>query len=309
MSGDTPYHVIRWNVESAALPLALALRRLGARVWLDKFELKLGDSIREKIDEGLSNSRYGVVILSPRFFGKQWTKAELDGLFARDVVLPVWHNLTVGEVLRMSPMLAGKLAAKMEDGISQVAEQIIDKLFSVGEVDKIATGLPREFARLLASASSNEVSEFLNQNRSMLAVALGVEGEDYLRESVTLGEVLVHVCAAKFQPTTGRYDDWKLIFLGDPTDPLFCGDGTETEHVRSLLNNTEKIRSWVRSNLHEARTILPDTKYSFNATIVAGRRPQPESTATERLADLNDFLLGTHVRTYDWLLDTALQIS
>jgi hypothetical protein len=34
-----------------ALPLADALRRAGVRVWLDQHELKLGDSLSEKIDK------------------------------------------------------------------------------------------------------------------------------------------------------------------------------------------------------------------------------------------------------------------
>jgi len=54
--------------EQVALPLSLALRQRGVRVWLDKFELRIGDSLRQKIDEGLANSRFGVVILSPSFF-------------------------------------------------------------------------------------------------------------------------------------------------------------------------------------------------------------------------------------------------
>lgn len=45
-------------------PLAEVLRRLGLRVWYDEYELKLGDSLRRKIDHGLVTSRFGVVVLS-----------------------------------------------------------------------------------------------------------------------------------------------------------------------------------------------------------------------------------------------------
>ena len=50
-----------------ARPLAEALRKAGVRVWLDEHQLKVGDSLSEKIDEGLSHSRFGAVILSPAF--------------------------------------------------------------------------------------------------------------------------------------------------------------------------------------------------------------------------------------------------
>jgi hypothetical protein len=51
-----------------ARPLADALVAKGLAVWYDDFSLKLGDSLRESIDRGLSRSRFGVVILSPYFF-------------------------------------------------------------------------------------------------------------------------------------------------------------------------------------------------------------------------------------------------
>lgn len=35
-------------------PLVNALREAGLNVWYDRFELKLGDSLRAKIDQGLA---------------------------------------------------------------------------------------------------------------------------------------------------------------------------------------------------------------------------------------------------------------
>jgi hypothetical protein len=52
---------------SVVHPLAEELMLRGLRVWYDKFTLKLGDSLREKIDYGLRYSRFGVVVLSPHF--------------------------------------------------------------------------------------------------------------------------------------------------------------------------------------------------------------------------------------------------
>ena len=63
--------------------LARELTRLGISVWYDEATLQLGDRLREKIDEGLANCRYGVVVLSHSFFSKNWPQAELEGLFAR----------------------------------------------------------------------------------------------------------------------------------------------------------------------------------------------------------------------------------
>jgi hypothetical protein len=51
--------------------LAAALRDRHVEVWYDEFSLKVGDSLRAKIDEGLSQSDFGVVIVSPAFFKKR----------------------------------------------------------------------------------------------------------------------------------------------------------------------------------------------------------------------------------------------
>ncbi len=110
-------------------PLAAALTAMGLKVWFDEWTLTIGDSLRQKIDEGLLASDYGVVILSQSFFAKKWPQAELDGLFAREmqgrkVILPIWHNVTREDVLQFSPMLAGKLAAPTDEGVEAVAKKI-----------------------------------------------------------------------------------------------------------------------------------------------------------------------------------------
>jgi len=82
-----------------ARPLAENLRRRGYRVWLDESESRIGDSLLARVDAGLANCRFGVVILSASFFKRAWPRHELEGLVTREldgelVVLPVWHKVT-----------------------------------------------------------------------------------------------------------------------------------------------------------------------------------------------------------------------
>lgn len=93
------------------------LEKQGLSVWYDTKKIKWGDSLREKIDEGLSNARFGVVVLSPSYIDekKYWTKAELDALFQVEsingkTILPIWHNLTKKQVEAYSPIIAGRKA-------------------------------------------------------------------------------------------------------------------------------------------------------------------------------------------------------
>ncbi len=116
--------------DSFVRPLAEELSRRGLRVWYDEFTLTVGDSLRRKIDQGLSRSRYGVVVLSPSFFAKDWPQKELDGLTAREVdgrkvILPVWHNVNKSDVLSYSPMLADRVAVPSSRGIDQVVSELL----------------------------------------------------------------------------------------------------------------------------------------------------------------------------------------
>jgi hypothetical protein len=101
--------------EEIVRPLAERLRELEFSVWYDDFELRIGDSLRRSIDKGLANSKFGIVVLSPAFFSKNWPQYELDGLVAKEmsggkVILPLWHKISKDEVISYSPPLADKLA-------------------------------------------------------------------------------------------------------------------------------------------------------------------------------------------------------
>jgi hypothetical protein len=116
--------------DAVVRPLATALHDLGLSVWYDEFELHFGDSLRRKIDAGISNSRFGIVVLSTAFFGKSWPQYELDGLVTmevsgKQVLLPLWHGVSKDEVMRYSASLADKVALRTSDyTIVEIANEI-----------------------------------------------------------------------------------------------------------------------------------------------------------------------------------------
>lgn len=119
---------------AVAQPLALALSQRKIVVWYDEFSLKWGDSLRRKIDQGIAETDFGLVVLSPSFFLKGWPQYELDGLAEREfstgrtVILPIWHNIDHDEVARFSPSLAGRIAVKSSEGIPTIARQVRERL-------------------------------------------------------------------------------------------------------------------------------------------------------------------------------------
>lgn len=122
--------------DTVVRPLANALLQRGLKVWYDEFELKIGDSLRRKIDKGLANSRFGIVVLSRSFIRKGWTNYELDGIISKavsgeQVMLPIWHEITKKEIVDYSPSLADKVARNTSSyTIEEIADEITEMIRS-----------------------------------------------------------------------------------------------------------------------------------------------------------------------------------
>lgn len=122
--------------EDLVRPLTNALIARGLKVWFDEMTLKIGDSLRQKIDKGLANSKIGLVVLSPSFIKKGWTNYELDGIVTRavsgeQVLLPIWHNITKQQVVDFSPSIADKVArSTATNTIEEIATEIAELLAS-----------------------------------------------------------------------------------------------------------------------------------------------------------------------------------
>ncbi|SDB63130.1 DUF1883 domain-containing protein [Butyrivibrio sp. INlla16] len=119
-------------------PLAHELVNKGVSVWYDEFEMKIGDSLRRKIDQGLSKSRFGTVVISPSFIKKGWTNYELDGLVTnaisgKQIILPIWHNVSIEEVQYYSPSLADKVARDTsKTTVEEIADEIANMILNYG---------------------------------------------------------------------------------------------------------------------------------------------------------------------------------
>lgn len=98
-------------------PLEQAIREAGMTVWFDKAEIKWGESITAKVNEGLSISRYVLVVISPAVLSKNWPQRELMAALNREIgggtvsvlTLMVGDDEHVVEFQRKYPLQADKL--------------------------------------------------------------------------------------------------------------------------------------------------------------------------------------------------------
>lgn len=133
-----PYDVYLAHASDNAVEaehIADALQARGLTVWFNQFIV--GPSIREQMETGLLESDFGIVMLSPEFFNKKWTRHELDALLGLEApdevrILPVWLNTTEADVRAHSPMLAMRSAAVLGDGgAEEVAEALITSILAL----------------------------------------------------------------------------------------------------------------------------------------------------------------------------------
>jgi hypothetical protein len=197
--------------DTVARPLMHRLRELGLRVWFDESELEIGDSLRGSIDRGLARSRFGIVILSPSFFGKDWTERELNGLIAREVdgvkvILPIWHDVQRADVARHSPVLADRVAALTSAGIDAVADQ----LFNV--VRKQPESAPRQaFIMHVGSPGNIDIAYTVTRRRRIREIAerLPVDApeRDYFESDLSFHRAF----------PTGRFNCWGVPHGAKPS--------------------------------------------------------------------------------------------
>ena len=113
-------------------PLHEALKAANVSSWLDEAEIQWGDSITQKVNEGLASSRYVIVVLSEAFLNKNWPQRELNAVLNIEAssgevkVLP----LLVGEstVLNRLPLLNDKLYLSWRGDSQPIVEALVKRL-------------------------------------------------------------------------------------------------------------------------------------------------------------------------------------
>jgi hypothetical protein len=113
-------------------PLGHELAELGVKPWLDKWEIRPGDSLVQKLfDEGVAAADAVIVVVSQYSAGKPWVRAELDAARVRQItentrLIPV--RLDGADMPAPLKMLVWHDAIRTEDGIRQAARRIADTI-------------------------------------------------------------------------------------------------------------------------------------------------------------------------------------
>lgn len=109
--------------------LAEDLRSFGLTVWWDQWEMAVGDSLIEKVQEGISRSSWLAVVLSPQSVASGWVRRELAAALAQEIgtqrvfVLPV----LVADC-QIPPFLADKIYADFRSSYRTGLQSLLRRL-------------------------------------------------------------------------------------------------------------------------------------------------------------------------------------
>jgi len=114
-------------------PLAEALMANGIEVWFDEWEIEPGESLRQRMEEGLLAMTHFVVVLTPTALKKAWVSMEIDVGMVQKVggeshFVPLLVDIEPNE---LPPFLRTMLGVKFDPSSPNQIKDLVDRLHGV----------------------------------------------------------------------------------------------------------------------------------------------------------------------------------
>jgi hypothetical protein len=111
-----------------ARQIAHDLHAAGIETFFDEWEIRSGDSLRQKIDNGLEGCTHFLALLSPISLTKPWVNAEMDGAFMRKLdgtcrFIALRHGIPPEA---LPPLIRGSLSPSLDDYENDIKSLISD---------------------------------------------------------------------------------------------------------------------------------------------------------------------------------------
>lgn len=263
------------NKEELALPLAIKLIENGIKVWLDKWEIGPGDSLRQRMDEGLENCSHFIVLLTPESIDKNWVNAEIDAGFIRDVdgdskFIGLRSGVAVDA---LTPLLKSRLCPEINLSDDGQFESLVKAIY--GESDRPELGKRRERPHGLElwSQEAQELAKHLvttSQRGRKFDPQTDVEecvsALDISTDDVRMGLLDLEDAGLIERSDSNRDHFYPLIGLFVEFDHYFL-DFNNREDARTLAALVVKLNSEM-VDTGDAKALVPDwSDRRFNSAL------------------------------------------
>jgi len=122
---------------SIAESIANQLMENGVNTWWAEWELKAGDSLRQRIDLGLGSCTHFIVLLTPQSIKKPWVKQEMDAGLVRMLsdkcrFIPLRYDLSADD---LPELLSGQYSPEISDDHN--ISQLINDIYGISNKPKL----------------------------------------------------------------------------------------------------------------------------------------------------------------------------
>lgn len=270
--------------DSFARPLACHLIENGIDVWFDEWEIRAGDSLRRKMEEGLHNCTHFIVVLTPASINKPWVQTEIDTGFMKAIDGRArFIGVRIGvPVVELSPFLRTLSCPEISLGSHDNIVKLIADIYGVSR--KPALGTSPKYVQPAAdelktwSSSAIAVAKYLVCNSEFghkfdpqvtltcVAAATGLPEDD-----VSLGVLDLEDCGLiqrdqcigapeNFWPTNALFVEFDKHFLGfdNKIDAISVATWLVNEKINGI--ETEELAKhfpdWAPRRLNSALNYL-----------------------------------------------------
>ena len=262
--------------------LVAQLNTDGIETWFDELEIKIGESIHQKINEGLKKSDFFIIILSQASVKSRWVQDELSsashiekysasGVFILPILL---------EECDVPPLLLDRRYANLKDDPESAYQELLDSLYhhfltfhpgtNLSQIpnlevnSKIISGLakdphmfsdlaPRHFEELVATLLTRKgfkttlTSATRDGGRDIIAESRSLPGLSSLKLLVQCKKVARPIGAGDIRQLLGTlmvYGGDRVVFA---TSSYFTAAAKEIAEGHPIdLVDAQKLSEWIR---------------------------------------------------------------
>jgi hypothetical protein len=270
-----------------AIPLAEKLMANGIDVWLDKWEIGYGDSLVQRMEEGLDDCTHFVVLLTPTSITKKWVRAEIDSGFTNDIdgkakFIGLRNGLEIDD---LTPFLRTRFCPHFDLNDDNQFQELLEDIFGLSRkpelgdapsfVQNAKDGLSKWSKEALGVAEyliteSKYATKFDPQtNFEQCAKATGFSEEDVRLgvldlEGAGLVETISTFSSSEFHPLIGLFVEFDPHFaeLDNRRDAYLVAKTAYEENPNSADTSElhKKFEDWPLRRFNSALNVLEETR-------------------------------------------------
>ncbi|WP_331375444.1 toll/interleukin-1 receptor domain-containing protein [Sinorhizobium chiapasense] len=258
--------------------IANSLMEHGIDVWWAEWEMKAGDSLRQRIDEGLAGCTHFIVLLTPGSQKKPWVNQEMDAGLVKRIAgqarfVALRHELPASQ---LPALLSGMMSPEItnenfDESIRDLVNDIhgISRKPPLGKApattqlpttshSKTATAIAEIFVRETKTALFGDPQKETDE----LAAVIGVSVEDIEDALYELGD-MVTVTLNRVLPKTTLYTAFDGFFKDWSPEKDALRLAADLVNDPSMPHNTEEVAarySWDVRRMNPALAYLMERK-------------------------------------------------